>query len=61
MEVNSVIAVKFLGWALLLIIISVSVCSLAYIGYNTYIKYEDEHKKIEVHTQDSNFSNSDHR
>ena len=53
-------AVSFLGWALLALIVGIVLCFLAVIGYNTYIQYQDKHKKIEVRTQNSNFNKTTH-
>lgn len=53
------LAVKFLGIALVLLIVGIILCFLASLGYNTYIKYSDDNKKIEVHAQNSNLDNLD--
>ena len=45
---------KFLGWALILLIIGFVICFLATIGYNTYITYSQDNKKIEVRAENSN-------
>jgi len=49
-----VIAVRYLGIALIFLIVGIVLCFLASLGYNTYIKYQDNHKKIEVQATDSN-------
>lgn len=49
---SNVVAVRYLGRALISLIIGMVVCFLASLGYNTYIKYSD--KKIEVHAENSN-------
>lgn len=49
---NNVVAVRYLGRALISLILGMVVCFLATLGYNTYIKYSD--KKIEVHAENSN-------
>ncbi len=51
---ETVLAIKFLGTALILLIIGIVVCFLASLGYNTYIKYHDNKKKLEVRTQNAN-------
>ena len=48
------IAVKFLGIISIILAFGFVLCLLAVIGYNTYIKYQDEHKKIEVRAENSN-------
>lgn len=53
------LAVKFLGIALVLLIVGIILCFLASLGYNTYIKYSDDNKKIEVHAQNSNLDKLD--
>ena len=45
---ETALAIKFLGTALILLIIGIVVCFLASLGYNTYIKYNDSKKKIEA-------------
>jgi len=52
MEV-SLLAVKYLGTALISLIIGFVVCFLAVLGYNTYIRFHSNKKKIEVSTQNS--------
>ena len=52
---SNVVAVQYLGMALICLIVGMVVCFLASLGYNTYIKYSD--KKIEVLTQNSNSTN----
>ena len=49
---SNVVAVKYLGIALILLIVGIVLCFLASLGYNTYIKYTD--KKIEVQATNSN-------
>ena len=53
MEVG-LLAVKFLGIALIALIVGIVLCFLASLGYNTYVKYHDIKKKIEVRTHNSN-------
>ena len=53
------LAVKFLGIVSIILALGFSVCFLAIIGYNTYLKYQDKHKKIEVHAENPNFKNDD--
>ncbi len=47
-------AVRYLGIALIFLIVGIVVCFLSSLGYNTYIKYHDINKKIEVQATDSN-------
>ena len=49
---SNVVAVRYLGRALIALILGMVVCFLASLGYNTYIKYSD--KKIEVQAENSN-------
>ena len=49
---SNVVAVRYLGIALIALIIGIVICFLASLDYNTYIKYSDE--KIEVRTENSN-------
>ena len=49
-----ILAVKFLGIALIVLIVGIVLCFLASLGYNTYIKYHNKGKKIEVRTRNSN-------
>lgn len=50
---ETALAIKFLGTALILLIIGIVVCFLASLGYNTYIKYNDNKKKLEVCAKNS--------
>ncbi len=50
---ETALAIKFLGTALILLIIGIVVCFLASLGYNTYIKYNDNKKKLEVCVKNS--------
>lgn len=60
MEVE-LLAVRFLGIALIILSFGLVICLLAFIGYTTYIKYQDKHKKIEVHAENSNYNNLNKR
>ena len=53
------LAVKFLGIISMILAFGFILCFLAIIGYNTYIKYQDEHKKIEVRAENSNLQKND--
>ena len=55
----SFLAVKFLGLISMILSLGFILCFLAIIGYNTYIKYQDEHKKIEVRAENSNLQKND--
>ena len=47
--------IKFLGTVSVICVVGLIICVLAFLGYNTYIKYQDRHKKIEVRAENSNF------
>ena len=47
MEVTT-LAVKYLGTALISLIVGFVICFLSALGYTTYIRFQDE---IEVHTE----------
>lgn len=51
-----IIAVKFLGIALIVLIVGIVLCFLASLGYNTYVKFQDKYKKIEVRAENSNLN-----
>jgi len=55
---TATLAVKFLGIALIALIVGIVLCFLASLGYNTYMKFTK--KEIEVRT-DSNSHQNDHR
>ena len=46
-----ILAVKFLGIALIFLIVGIVLCFLASLGYNTYIRLQN--KKIEVCTENT--------
>ena len=48
-----ILAVKYLGISLIFLIVGIVLCFLASLDYNTYIKFQDNHKKIEVQATDS--------
>lgn len=48
-----IVAVRYLGISLILLIVGIVVCFLASLGYNTYLKFQDKNKKIEVQATDS--------
>lgn len=52
---TSELAVRYLGRALLAVIIGIIICFLTTIGYNTYISISQE--KIEVQATNSNLFN----
>ena len=41
---------SWIGIALIFCIVGIIICFLATIGYNTYLRYEDKKRKIEVHS-----------
>ena len=49
MEV-SLLAVKYLGTALISLIVGFVICFLAALGYTTYMRFRDKEKEIEVST-----------
>lgn len=49
-----IMAVQYLGKALIFLVIGIVVCFLANLGFNTYFKFQDKNKKIEVQATDSN-------
>ena len=49
-----ILAVQFLGIALIVLIVGIVLCFLASLGYNTYIKFKNNQKEIEVHAENSN-------
>ena len=53
MEIG-ILAIKFLGIVSILLVLGFILCVLALLGYNTYLKYQDKHKKIEVRAENSN-------
>ncbi len=54
MSDSNVVAVRFLGWTLIITVIGIVLYALASLGYNTYLSYSDSNKKIEVRTENSN-------
>ncbi|MFQ8989024.1 MAG: hypothetical protein ACLR6T_10130 [Intestinibacter sp.] len=56
---TATLAVQFLGIALICLIVGIVLCFLASLGYNTYMKFQDRHKKIEVHAENSNSNKLD--
>jgi len=55
----AILAVRFLGIISIILVLGFTICFLAMIGYNTYLKYQDKHKKIEVRAENSNLKNED--
>lgn len=41
-----ILAVKYLGISLIFLIVGIVLCFLAILGYNTYIKFQDNRKKL---------------
>ena len=54
-----ILAVKFLGVALIVLIVGIVLCFLTSLGYNTYIKFKKNNKKIEVRAENSNSAKRD--
>jgi len=48
------IAVLFLGIVSIILASGILLYCLAHLGYNTYLKFQDRQKKIEVHAKNSN-------
>lgn len=60
MELNAlIVTIGYLGKISIFLSIGLVVCLLAFIGYNTYIKFQDKDKKIEVRTRNSNLNDKD--
>ena len=57
---SEILAVKFLGIALIVLIVGIVLCFLASLGYSTYIKFYDKHKKIEVCAENTNSKSNAH-
>ena len=55
----SILAVKFLGTALITLIVGFVVCFLAVLGYNTYVRFHSDKKKIEVSTATEQLQSKD--
>ena len=53
------LAVEYLGKISVFLAIGFGLCFLAFIGFNTYFKFQDKDKKIEVQTKNSNFPNDE--
>ena len=56
MSNSEVVAVRFLGWTLIITAIGIILCALASLGFNTKLSYTDNNKKIEVRTENSNYN-----
>ena len=54
-----VLAVRYLGIVSISLVVGIVVCFLAGLGYNTYVKFQDKHKKIEVQATDSKKTTDD--
>lgn len=54
MSDSEVVAVRFLGWTLIITAIGIVLYALASLGYNAKLSYSDNNKKIEVRTENSN-------
>lgn len=54
-----ILAIKFLGISLIILIIGIILFVLALLDCNTYIKYEADNKKIEVRAVNSNSLTND--
>ena len=58
MEIG-ILATKFLGTVSIILVSGFVLCVLAFVGYNTYIKYQNKDKKIEVRAENSNLNKLD--
>ena len=56
----SILAVKFLGASLISLIIGFVVCFLAVLGYNTYVRFHSNKKKIEVSATNTQLQSGKH-
>jgi len=54
-----ILATKFLGTVSIILVSGFVLCVLAFVGYNTYIKYQNKDKKIEVRAKNSNLNKLD--
>jgi len=54
-----ILATKFLGTVSIILVSGFVLCVLAFVGYNTYIKYQNKDKKIEVRAENSNLNKLD--
>lgn len=52
-----IIAIQYLGKALIFLIVGIVSCFLASLGYNTYVKFHNKNKRIEVSAENSNSKN----
>ena len=59
MQEEGKLAVKFLGIISIILVLGFIICFLANMGFNTYFKYSDENKKIEVRAENSNLNSLD--
>ena len=50
----AILAVRFLGVISIILCLGFVLCLLALMSYNTYLKYQDKNKKIEVRAENSN-------
>ena len=48
------LTLKLKDWTLIALVVGIIIVALSFIGYNTYITYSDENKKIEVRAMNSN-------
>ena len=55
MEVAT-LAVKYLGTALISLIVGFVICFLSALGYTTYVRFQDKKKEIEVTQPKKNFN-----
>ena len=48
------LALKIIGVTSIITIVGLVICSLACLGYNLRVEYQDKNKKVEAHIQDVN-------
>ena len=51
---NNAMAVKYLGRALMALIVGIVICFLASLGYNTYIRFSQEKVEVQATHLESN-------
>jgi len=49
-----IIAVQYLGTALIVLAVGLVICVLSFLGYNIYVRYENKNKKIEACAENTN-------
>lgn len=55
---NNTLAIRYLGIVSISLVVVFGIWGLAVLGFNTYFKYSDNKKEIEVRAENSNSSNT---